>query len=720
MPEFAANKLKYHEPTEVLVQHLLKKANSQDELFARTVTYFYLAVAASVVNTKVCMPGNHKFPVNMFAVCLSPSGSGKGIMTSEMEDTILKDLKNNYTNTFRAFAEDVIEARSNAMQKEGTPQDEALAKARKEVTSLGIPPLFTDEATPTGIRQAQMACAMTGYGSINVTIDEVFSVNGADGQFLQRLIIAYDQGNMKDKLIKNTKDNERVNTQSKPVPVNLLLFGTGAHLQNPDTHSSFMHTLTAGLGRRAHIVYNAEANRPSTTPEERVKALYDTGDPATLESMTKHVKSMTNPQNIGKTIYIEDDLMKYIFEYDALCAQRAAHMPSEYRKTEMQHRLMRIVKGAAVLAAYDGVGTMEREHVDSIIKLLEEATPHVQHVDTSTQPHELIATYLAKLSHPVTMAQLMSALPWFKGSEAVRKETIELATEWGLSNNIILRQHKKPNGIVVYSAEEITETNMDNLHLAISNHHTYGYKNIRGSLKAIGKRIVTQGLHWITHHLSEESRSEKACIPGFNFIVLDIDNDSTGPYVPRKVAEELLGQYMFISYETKSSKPNHERYRIVLVTSHFMKLDAEAYAEMMKKIYDFIPFQVDRATNQRSRKWLGHDSNIKLNKGTELFNILEFIPDSEAAANLEHERKTLKASTRLEHWFLRQIIKGAPRNNTLFRYAAVLNDSNMSVADIEATVRELNSKLPSPLSDKELVSTIFKSIKSKGANKSAV
>ena len=67
----------------------------------------------------------------------------------------------------------------------------------------------------------------------------------------------------------------------------------------------------------------------------------------------------------------------------------------------------------------------------------------------------------------------------------------------------------------------------------------------------------------------------------------------------------------------------------------------------------------------------------------------------------------------LEKWFLNEINDGAGRNNSLYRYAAILKDNSYNLADIKDRVTDLNSKLQLPLSERELSDTIFKSLANK-------
>jgi hypothetical protein len=63
----------------------------------------------------------------------------------------------------------------------------------------------------------------------------------------------------------------------------------------------------------------------------------------------------------------------------------------------------------------------------------------------------------------------------------------------------------------------------------------------------------------------------------------------------------------------------------------------------------------------------------------------------------------------LERWFISNMKEGS-RNSLLHRYALVLKDMGKELIEIETKVKELNSKIESPLKESEIDNTIMKSI----------
>ena len=125
----------------------------------------------------------------------------------------------------------------------------------------------------------------------------------------------------------------------------------------------------------------------------------------------------------------------------------------------------------------------------------------------------------------------------------------------------------------------------------------------------------------------------------------------------------------------------------------------------MSNIYDWLPFEVDKATNQRARKWMSHNGAFEYNEG-ELLDALPFIPKT----SKNEERKELLNSQQsmdaLERWVINNTGDGN-RNNMILRYAMILVDAGFDFEGIRTRVTEMNHKLPDKLDEAELLSTIL-------------
>lgn len=195
-------------------------------------------------------------------------------------------------------------------------------------------------------------------------------------------------------------------------------------------------------------------------------------------------------------------------------------------------------------------------------------------------------------------------------------------------------------------------------------------------------------------------RKEENCLPGFNLVVIDVDEGTS-----IATAKLLLKEYKYLLYTTKRSTDKINRFRIVFPISHILKLSASDFKTFMNNIYDWLPFEVDRQTNQRSRKWLTNQGKYFYNDG-DLLNALLFIPKTSKAKLQKEHYESLQSLSNAERWFVKNTDAGN-RSNQLIRYALMLVDAGMDIDNIRNNVLALNSKLPKPLDEAEVLRTII-------------
>lgn len=703
-PVFNFDAMSYHPATEGLVQYLATRANSKDLHFIRVIIAFYLGLVTSTMRNSVVLPGNRPVPLNIFAMGLLPTGQGKGVLTGEMEDVILKPLSGSFTKTWMAKREALIlkEATSKANQNGTRPEDEE-KEVRKSIESLGAPILFFEEGTSPAFKQCRSALIRVPYGSLNFIVDEYFQVDGSNAEVMQDMIKTYDVGQLKQKLIKHSSDNPRHIDSGGNVPTNMLLFGSGTELDKPNIHADLTRNLENGLARRSFFAFSRDTEKTIIPAAQRLANFKLTSDPKTVKAYTDAITKMIAPTMYKKAIYMDEATSLYMLEYQNHCEQRALDVKDKILRAELTHRYMKVSKAAGIYAAYDGVDEVTIEHLQAAMKMAEEGDEHIARIVHTVPLHARLAEYLSEQDGELTMAQLVGKLPWFKGTVAAREEMLQLASEYGYSNSIIINQETR-NGITFLSGEGITPTDLTKVRLAMSNHDAYNYQNGVCDWPKLGKALTQQGKHWITHWVKDGRRHGDYIQAGFNLIALDVDNSTSN--VPMHTAKELLKDYTYLMYESKSSTPEVNRYRIVMPISHELKLSEEVFSKFMTNIFDWLPIPLDEVTNQRSRKWLGYNSTPHYNDGA-LLPALDFIPETEASVRLQKQTVQMGDLSHVERWFVRKVNKGAPRNNTLIQYALMLVDADLSQENVESSVLALNAKLPTPLPESEIKTTIL-------------
>jgi len=201
-------------------------------------------------------------------------------------------------------------------------------------------------------------------------------------------------------------------------------------------------------------------------------------------------------------------------------------------------------------------------------------------------------------------------------------------------------------------------------------------------------------------------RDTHHCIGGFNVCILDMDGG-----VSIKMTELLLNKYRYLLYCTKRHTAEKNRFRLIMPISHKLKLNENDYKQFMQNVYNFLPFELDEQTNNRSRKWLTNAGKYSYHEG-ELFDALPFIPHTKEANKRKEIYIKYSNLTNLERWVVTNA-NDMGRNNTLLRYAYVCVDLGQDYNSVRTNTMNLNGKLDKPLDEQEIDSSIMQSVAKK-------
>jgi hypothetical protein len=89
----------------------------------------------------------------------------------------------------------------------GSDVQEELEKLEKEFRSAGAYPFTFDSGTSPAVKQLRYKLLLAGAGAINLQIDEIGSNLIGNTEVLTLFLELFDQGHVKQKLIKNTADS---------------------------------------------------------------------------------------------------------------------------------------------------------------------------------------------------------------------------------------------------------------------------------------------------------------------------------------------------------------------------------------------------------------------------------------------------------------------------------------------------------------------------------
>ena len=697
--------MQHHPMSEKIVAVLCEQTQNTNPMFFRLQVAYNFCLVASMMRATIMTPDRGEIPINMYALNLATSGAGKGHSTNILEEKVIGQFRERFKDeTFPLLAEQNLPkiALKRANRKAGDP-DEELVRVQKEFDNLGNLLFTFSEATAPAVKQLRHKLLMADAGSLNFQMDEVGSYLSANTDVLTAFLELYDVGLIKPKLTKNSSENIRGEEIIGRTPTNMMLFGTPSKLlDGGKVEQELYDMLETGYARRCFFGYSrTSAKRLDQTPEEVFAQLTNQNSNVVLEEVANHFEALADMINVRKKLIMTKDTSLELIKYKLRCEREASHYPEheEIKKAEISHRYFKALKLAGAYAFVDDSPELTETHLYAGIKMAEESGDAFHKLLTRDKPYVKLAKFIASVGRDVTQADLVEELPFYRGAQGQKQEMLTLAIAHGYKNNIIIKKSFS-DGIEFLRGETLKESDLTKMVVSYSTDIATDYHNERASFDQLHKLTQAPGMHWVVHHLNGGHRNEENCIAGFNLVVLDVDGG-----VSMSTAKMLLSKYKFLLYTTKRHSDAEHRFRIVLPINYELALDAKDYKEFMANVYEWLPFEVDTATNQRARKWMSHDGHYEYNDG-EVLDALPFIPKT----SKNEERKALVNSQQsmdnLERWVLNNSGDGN-RNNMLLRYAMLLVDAGFDFEQVRTKVVGLNDKMPDKLEESEVMSTVM-------------
>ncbi len=704
--------VEHHPALQDMVDVLCAKTQNTDEGFFRAEVAYFLAKMASTMRAVIVTKDRGEIPVNIYALALATSGFGKGHSVNIIETEFMAPFKRRFMeNTFDVLSEQQLWNMANERAaRNGTDQQEEFTKLEKEFKAAGAFPFTFDSGTPPAVKQLRHKLLMSGCGSINLQIDEIGSNLIGAQDVLTLFLELYDQGMVKQKLTKNTAENQRGDELDGKTPTNMLLFGTPSKLLDGSvTEDQFYSMLDTGYARRCIFGFGQHRHRPydTDTPEEIYDRLIQPVNLQTIQKWSAHFHSLADPSMHGWKMIVEDAVAIRLLTYKIQCERAADGLPEheEIKKAELSHRYFKALKLAGAFAFVDASSEVEMGHLMSAIKLVEESGTAFQTILNREKTYVKLARYIAAVGKEVTHTDLLEALPFYKSGNAARQEQMALATAWGYKHHIVIKK-TFVDTIEFFKGETLEETDLNKMRLSYSDHWAYHYAGEEVPFDKLHLLTQAQGMHWCNHQFKDQHRSEDKVIAGFNMIVIDVDGG-----VNLNTAHELMKEYKFLTYTTKRHSAEENRFRLIIPMTHTLYLDTEEYKEFMNQIMNWLPFNTDESANQRAKKWeTFHDGQYHYNHDGELLDILDFIPKTSRNETHRTQIQKLDSLDNLERWFAQRIASGN-RNNHMIKYALALVDSGqMDLRQVNDRVHSFNKALNNPLSEDEINATVLQTV----------
>lgn len=693
-----------HFPTgEKLVQVLIDQTQQTEPLFFRLMVTYHLSLVAGAMRTLIRMPEGNRVPANMYCLNLAPSNFGKSRTERFLTNQVLNQFIPRFLEeTFPLLADKNISALAlkRAARHCNDPDDE-LEKVTKEFENTG-PMLFTfDSGSAPAAKQLRHKLLMAQAGSMNFTIDEIGLHFNKNAELLELFMELYD-GETKTKLIKHSKDSPRVSEIKGITPANLMMFGTANRIldggKNEEELFSFMDS---GYGRRCFYGFVRVNSANKLTGKEALKMAKAAASNPIVDELSDQFGRLSDAINANKILKIPDETAELMYDYRHDCEIRADQFKSheELMRIELASRYAKAIRVAGTYAFIDQSPEILPAHLEAAIRLAEDSGEAFKKIQTRDRPHVKLAKFIAELNQEVTHADLIEELSFYPKAQNARHELLTLATAWGYKNNVIIKK-SFTDGIEFLRGESLEETDLDKIRVGYSTDIVTGYINDFAPFDKLHLLTQADGMHWINHHVKDGYRDDDKALPGFNIVVVDVDGG-----VALSTAKMLLKDYKALYYTTKRHTESENRFRIILPINYTLKLDSKDFKEFMKNIFEWLPFESDDQTGQRSRKWLSHQEQYYYTEG-QLLDVLPFIPKTSKNEERKNRINDQQSLDNLERWVVNNTGDGN-RNNMLLKYALILVDSGFDFDDIRNRVLSLNDKLPDKLDESEILSTVL-------------
>lgn len=690
-----------------IVRNLQDKTQNEDPQFFELMVSYHFCKIASMMRCNVKIAESQIIPVNMYAINLAPSGSGKGHSNGIIEETILHRFRSKFLDqTFLELAErNLARIGIRRAQKYGTDQDEELTRAQMEFDDQGQLLFSFDSGTPAAVKQMRTKLLMAGAGSMNFEMDEMGSNLLGNADILNTFLELFDVGRIKQKLVKNTRENVRSEDLFGMTPTNMMLYGTPTKLLNGSkTEEEYYDFLEIGYARRCFFAFCRKRIAKSGQTAQDIYNIYN--DPAAsnfFATIADKIGLLADHTQFNPTLKLQKDVSLALFEYRLWCQDQADELTEfeETFKAEIAHRYFKVAKLAGAYAFIDGSTHVQMSHLENAIYMAEQSGKAFKVMMSRDRNHVKLANYLAGVGREMTHSDLIEDLPFYKGSEQAKREMVNLAIGYGYKNGIVIRRDMI-DGIELLSGKSVPKTRLDQVTIGVSTDITTGYTTRKAEFDKLSNLVTQNGFHWVNHSLKNGYRDDAHVEEGFDLVCLDVENSCS-----IDTAKLLLKDYKYLIHTTKRHSDKAHRYRIIMPISHHLSLSANDYKEFMENIYSWLPFEVDTQTNQRSRKWLTCKGAHWYNDGS-LLDALQFVPKTKKA---DEHQKVLAGQTNLsnlERWFVNNTPDGN-RNNQLIKYAYALIDTGDDINTIQLKIMELNRKLNKPLDEREVMTTVIAS-----------
>jgi len=691
--------------------HVLSMRSPQtpQESILASVNYSLGKIAS---NLRVTMDEGDGVPivVNVFYFTFISSGKGKNSILNFIDNYYLDGFKEGIEEAFKKMLAKAKEKRMMELVDNDTDEDEAQEIIDLEFGSLTGFIFEISDGTIEGFKNLRETCETAQVGASSINIDELAMNLGRSGELLTMALETFDTGNHSAKITKGNKNSRRV----KSVPTNMMCYASPSRIfDGGKIEDELMSLYETGLARRSLYCYPSEYPKQPSSYDER-KAIKDESFKLLEEAhktVGKHFTSLSKRENFKKNIILSEDCKRVIGEYNIKCEILSDEMEVGAISAELEQRGWKASKLAAIYAFIDGSSIATKEHGEQAVYVTELSGKSFDRIINQPQIHERMFNFM-KLRKETTILDLEER-PWFRGTVKNKSDLFMLCRAYAFRNNYLFRV-KELESVEFYSFVEVPKTDVKNITISISKDITKGFKKKVVPFEILHEVVCNSSFNYSAGTFKRGHRKKDNYEEKQNLVIIDVDSG-----MKLETAKLMFSNYKCLIATTKSHQKEKngltcDRYRIIFVTDRTIKLDSEMYARFMTNVYNSLGVPADISCSDSSRFYYGSKGEYYYSKGTKLFEISDLIPDTskEIERKVSFSKSGICSTNGVERFLLGEAAVGN-RSNNMIKYAMFVKDGGYSFEDAKEKVLDFNSKLPEPLTIKEINQTIIKTLKGK-------
>jgi len=672
------------------------------------VTNYSLAEVSSNLRAKLRLYDSTVKPLNNYTYIFGESGIGKDISLTALNNIFITKFKEKMEIGFNKHKAKYWEQRTMTLVDEDCEDVEG--EIKEEMRLVSPFSYRISSGTDAGVSKYRVTSGHYKIGAINLVVDEM-GINYASLRSLIGLMLStYEDGNSEARQLK-----ESGYAAVSGVPSNFLGYSSPAlAFDGGATEKMIIDDLSQGMGRRSFFAYVDKPERKELSAEERVKASRAKSDENRVHSkdIAEHMVSLAKPKYMYKEITLSEEAEIALAAYGIKCENvvKSIEDISDVEKIELLNRAWKATRLAGIYAFISKAEEVNAEFAEQAIYVAEISGSAFKRICNQPQAFERTFEFIKKRKKTSDVDLIKQA--WFPKNMTMKRGMLSLARAYGYEQDYLFRL-KEVEGVEFYSFVEVPKTDINDITISISKDLTKGYKKKKVPFDVIHEVICNPDFCYSMSIFKGGHRKQSNAQGGQTLLILDIDEKMS-----LNTAQMMFNNYKCMTATTRSHQIEKngvvtDRFRIIFIMDRKLNLTPDDYKLFMQNMVEKLGVGdiVDRSCLEVGRGFYGANGSHWYSDGEKLIETADCIPSTQKT----QERKAMLSSSGIgsldgvERYLLEESIVGN-RSNNILKYAMFIKDSGYEYRDAKEKVLDFNSKLPEPLTVKEITNTILKTL----------